>query len=81
MKEMPLPFTVSAMMTFGLPLTASTFSMVSARASMSWPSQRATCQPKAANFASRSPRSLVSLTQISDCSLLWSTMTVMLSMP
>ncbi len=50
-------------------------------AGMSLPSQRATAQPNAATFASRSPRSLTCSTQVSDWILLWSTMTVISPKP
>ena len=40
-----------------------------------------TSQPNARNFASRSPRSLTASTDVSDCSLLWSTITVISRRP
>ncbi len=45
------------------------------------PVARSTCQPKAPNFASRSPKSLTSATQVSDWILLWSTMTLISPSP
>src|SRR5947209_13508902 len=58
-----------------LPISAAALSAASS-ARRSCPSQRFACQPKAENFASRSPRSAVSATQVSDCILLWSTIAV-----
>ena len=47
-----------------------------ANARRSWPSQRATAQPNARSFSSRSPRSLTCETHVSDCTWLRSTITV-----
>ncbi len=58
MKSTPRPFTVSATITFGRSVTASSDRNTRSMAATSWPSHRLTCQPKARNLASTSPRSL-----------------------
>ena len=82
MKPTPAPLSVSATRSFGRSGALSR-SRVSAaeKASRSWPSQRATAQPNAATFCSRSPRSLTCETHVSDWSLLWSTITVISPSP
>ena len=73
MKPTPAPFTVSATRIFGRsPARASSSSRAADRAATSLPSHRATSQPNARSFASRSPWSETSATQVSDWILLWS---------
>ncbi len=63
MKETPLPLMVSAMIAPGRSAMAPNRSKAAAMASGSWPSIRSTAQPKASNFAARSPSDEVRSTE------------------
>ena len=69
MNDTPWPFTVSATSTFGTSSgRARNPANASRNAAWSWPLHRATCQPNAASFASRSPSARISSVGRSDCS-------------